>query len=59
MLIFDREHCDINAKEWLRYCWKVYYTKTVQNGQDDHFGQNDVTLNQVLAFTRPEWTILA
>ena len=43
--------CDV-FKEWPRYCRKVYWTKMVQNGQNDHFGQND----WILAFARPKWT---
>ena len=31
-----------DTKEWPRYCRKVYWTKMVQNGQIDHFGQNDL-----------------
>ena len=27
-----------------------------QNGPNDHFGQNDVIPNRILAFARPEWT---
>ena len=29
-----------------------------QNGPNDHFGQNDLILNWILAFARPKWTIL-
>ena len=28
----------------------------VQNGPNDHFGQNDLIPNWILAFARPEWT---
>ena len=28
----------------------------VQNGPNDHFGQNDLVPNWILAFTRPKWT---
>ena len=27
-----------------------------QNGPNDHFGQNDLIPNRILAFTRPKWT---
>ena len=27
-----------------------------QNGQNDHFGQNDLIPNRTLAFKRPKWT---
>ena len=27
-----------------------------QNGPDDHFGQNDLIPNWIVAFTRPTWT---
>ena len=27
-----------------------------QNGPNDHFGQNDLTPNRILAFARPKWT---
>ena len=30
----------------------------VQNGQNDHFGQNDLIPNRILVFARPKWTIL-
>ena len=39
-----------------RYCRKVYWTKVVQNGPSDHFGQNGFTLNWIVAFARPKWT---
>ena len=29
-----------------------------QNGQNDHFGQNDFIPNWILAFARPEWSIV-
>ena len=35
---------------------KEYWTKMVQNGADDHFGQNDLVPNWILAFARPQWT---
>ena len=38
------------------YCRKVYWTKMDQNGPNDHFGQNDLTPNWILAFERPKWT---
>ena len=28
----------------------------VQNGQNDHFGLNDLIPNWILAFERPKWT---
>ena len=43
-------------KEWPRYCRKAYWTKMVQNGQNDHFGQEDLIPNWILAFARPKWT---
>ena len=46
------------AGEWPRYCRKVYWTKMVQNGPNDHFGQNGLIPNWILAFARPKWTIL-
>ena len=30
----------------------------VQNGQNDHFGQNDLIPTWILVFARPKWTIL-
>ena len=39
-----------------RYCLKMYWTKMVQNGPNDHFGQNDLIPNWILAFARPKWT---
>ena len=27
-----------------QYCRKAYWTKMVQNGPNDHFGQNDLTV---------------
>ena len=30
----------------------------VQNGPNDHFGQNCLIPNRILAFARPKWTIL-
>ena len=35
-------------REWPRYCRKVYWTKMVQNGQNDHFGQKDLIPNRIL-----------
>ena len=43
-------------REWPRYCRKVYWTKMVQNGPNDHFGQNGLIPNWILAFARPRWT---
>ena len=43
-------------REWSRHCRKEYWTKMVQNGPDDHFGQNDLIPNWFLAFARPTWT---
>ena len=43
-------------REWPRYCRKEYWTKMVQNGPNDHFGQNDLIPNWILAFARPKWT---
>ena len=43
-------------REWPRYCRKVYWTKMVQNGPNDHFGQHDLNPNWILAFARPKWT---
>ena len=45
-----------SAREWPRYCRKVCWTKMVQNGPNDHFGQNDIIPNWILAFARPKWT---
>ena len=45
-----------DIREWPRYCRKVYWTKMVQNGPNDHFGQNDLIPNRILAFARPKWT---
>ena len=50
--------CKFADREWPRYCRKVYWTKMVQNGPDDHFGQNGLILNWILAFARPKWSIL-
>ena len=41
------------SREWPRYCRKVYWTKMAQNGPNDHFGQNDLIPNWILAFARP------
>ena len=43
-------------REWPRYCRKVYWTKMVQNGPNDHVGPNDLIPNWILAFARPKWT---
>ena len=43
-------------REWPRYCRKVYWTKMVQNGPNDHFGRNALIPNWNLAFARPKWT---
>ena len=43
-------------REWPRYCRKVCWTKMVQNGPNDHFGQNGRIPNWILAFARPKWT---
>ena len=43
-------------KESPQYCRKVYWTKMVQNGPNDHFGQNDLIPNWILVFARPKWT---
>ena len=43
-------------REWPQYSRKVYWTKMVQNGPNDHFGQNDLIPNWILAFARPKWT---
>ena len=45
---------DIRA--WPRYCRKEYWTKMDQNGPNDHFGQNGLIPNWILAFARPKWT---
>ena len=37
-------------REWSRYCRKVCWTKMAQNGANDHFGQNDLIPNRILAF---------
>ena len=44
------------CREWPRYCRKVCWTKMDQNGPNDHFGQNDLIPNWVLAFARPKRT---
>ena len=51
------------SREWPRYCRKVYWTKMVHNGpNDDHFGQNDLIPNWLLASIREtkmdKWSIL-
>ena len=49
-------------REWPRYCRKVCWTKTVQNGPNDQFGQKALIPNWILAFLRPfngpKWSIL-
>ena len=46
----------VEIREWPRYCRKVYWTKMVQNGPNDHFGRNDLIPNRILAFAaRPKW----
>ena len=47
---------EAQAREWPRYCRKEYWTKMGQNGPNDHFGQNDLIPNRILAFARPKWT---
>ena len=34
----------------------MYWTKIAQNGQNDHFGQNDLIPNRILVFARQRWT---
>ena len=46
-------------REWPRHCRKEYWTKMDQNGPKDHFGQNDLIPNWILAFARPKWTKMA
>ena len=43
-------------REWPRCCRNVYWTKMAENGPNDHFGQNDLIPNWILAFARPKWT---
>ena len=43
-----------SCREWPRYCRKAYWTKMVQNGPNEHFGQNDLIPNWILAFARPK-----
>ena len=50
---------DTNFRERPRYCRKVYWTKMVQNGPNDHFGQNGLIPNRILAFARLKWTKIA
>ena len=52
--IQGRKRC----RAWPRYCRKVYWTKMVQNGPNDHSGQNALIPNWILilAFARPKWT---
>ena len=40
-------------RAWPRYCRKVYWTKMAQNGPNDHFGQNGLIPNWILALARP------
>ena len=47
------------ARAWPRYCRKAHWTKIVQNGPSDDFGQNDLIPNRIVAFVRPFWAILA
>ena len=35
------------TREWPRYCPKVYWTKMVQNGPNDPFGQNDLKYSEL------------
>ena len=35
------------SREWPQYCRKVYWTKMVQDGPNDHFGQNDLIPNWI------------
>ena len=37
-------------------CTGPKWSKMVQNGPNDHFGQNDLIPNWILALTRPKWT---
>ena len=43
-------------REWPQHCRKECWTKMVQSGPNDHFGQNDLIPNWILAFGRPKWT---
>ena len=43
-------------REWPRYCRKACWTKMASNGPNDHFGQNGLIPNWILAFARPKWT---
>ena len=52
--LFALKHTQTRA--WPRYCRKVCWTKMVQNGPNDHFGQNDLIPDWILAFARPKWT---
>ena len=56
LCILERDFGGAQTKEWLRYCRKVCRIKMAQNGQNDHFGQNDLIPNWNLAFERPKWT---
>ena len=44
------------SREWPRHCRKVCWTKMAQNGQNDHFGQNDLIPNRIVVLARPKWT---
>ena len=46
------------SREWPQYCRKVYWIKMVQNGPNDHFGQNGLIPNWILAFARPKWILV-
>ena len=62
LVTFDRKEIALlgtlttPSRGWPRYCRKVCLTKMVQNGPNDHFGQNDLIPNWILAFARPKWT---
>ena len=57
---------DTQCRAWPRYCRKVCWTKMVQNGQNDHFGQNDLIPKLDFGIRKttmdqngPFWSILA
>ena len=52
----NRSRIASKSREWPWYCRKVCWTKMVQNGPNDDFGQNDLIPNWILALTRPKWT---
>ena len=52
----DAQIARSQSREWPRYCRKVSWTKMAQNGRNDHFGQNDLIPNWILACARPKWT---